>query len=183
MNAAVGQQVTPEELLSLGNGFELIDGRPVEKNMGMEASVVAARIIGLLIAHLGTSTRGFVCDSETGYQIFQEQPNRVRKPDGSYISRERLPEGRPVRGHVRVPPEIAFEVVSPNDHAEDVMAKVVAFLQAGVKLLWVLYPQIKSVLVLQPGGIASCVTVADELTGADALPEFRCRVDEIFAGI
>jgi Uma2 family endonuclease len=183
MTATAEKLYTPEDLLALGNGFELIDGRLVEKNTGMEASVVAVNLSSLLRTHEQAHSRGYVCDGDTGYQIFAERPNLVRKPDGSFIARERLPDGKPVRGHVRIPPDLGFEVVSPNDLAEEVNTKVMAFLRAGVQLVWVLYPQTRTILVLRPGGSAAYLTDADELSGEEVIPGFACRVAEVFADV
>src|SRR5262249_1904635 len=112
-----------------------------------------------------------------------DDPKRVRKPDGSFVRKGRLPGDRPPRGHVQIPPDLAFEVVSPNDLAEDVNAKVLEFLRAGVRLLWVLYPKTRCVQVFRQAGSASDLSEGEELGGGDVLPGFTCRVDEIFAGI
>jgi Uma2 family endonuclease len=174
---------TPEDLLALPDGYELIDGRLVEKHNGMQASVVAANTTTLLRTHVKERGLGHVFDSEAGYQIFPEQPNRVRKPDGSFIARGRLPDDRPVPGHARIPPDLALEVVSPNDLAEEVNAKVMAFLGAGVRLLWVIYPATKTIHVFRRGGGAAYLTAADELSGEDVVPGFACRVEEVFADV
>src|SRR3954451_6725897 len=123
MSTARETRYTPEDLLALENGYELIDGRLVEKTMGMEASAVAVTILRLLSTHVRAHDLGRVFESECGYQIFPEEPNRVRKPDGSFVARGRLPGERPVRDHCRIPPDLALEVVSPNDLAEEVNAK------------------------------------------------------------
>ncbi len=114
-------------------GFELIDGRLKEKPMGMEASAVGACLLRLLGAHIASNSLGHVFNSECGYQIFADHPTRIRKPDGSFVARGKLPDEKPFRGHSKVPPDLAFEVVSPNDFAEEVNEKVVEFLGAGVR--------------------------------------------------
>src|SRR4051794_30457045 len=90
----------PDDLVALAdrNGYELIDGELVEKSMGMEAGVVAVNILTLLRTHVKARNLGHVIEGECGYQIFPEEPKRVRKPDGSFIARGRLPDDRPVRG-------------------------------------------------------------------------------------
>src|SRR5262245_5022960 len=116
---------TPEELLSMpeGHRYELIDGNLVERNMGAKSSLAAARIGRMVGQHVDSQGLGVVFGSDCGYQIFPQSPNRVRYPDGSYIARDRLPGGRVPSGHVRVPPDLAIEVVSPNDLADEVERK------------------------------------------------------------
>jgi Uma2 family endonuclease len=173
---------TPEDLLTLPDGhhYELIDDQLVERNMGAEASLVAANLIALLGAHVHPQKLGHVFASDCGYQIFPDQPNRVRYADGSFIARGRFPNERVPRGHVRIPPDLAMEVVSPNDLAEEVEGKVEDYLRAGIRLLWVLYPNTQTVYVFRRDGSVSRLTRASELSGEDVIPGFVCRVEDLF---
>lgn len=173
---------TPEDLLRMTDGYryELIDGRLVERNMGAESSEVAAKIIAILMQFVRTRQLGKVFATDCGYQIFPDDPNRVRYPDGSFIARGRLPGDKAPRGHVRIPPDLAVEVVSPNDTAEEVEAKRVEFLRAGTRLLWVVYPETRTAHAYRQAGGPSLLNEADELTGDDVLPGFTCRVAEFF---
>ena len=176
-------QHSPEELLNLPDGprYELIDGQLVERKMGARTSLVAASIIHLLRQHAHTHGLGLIFATDCGYQIFANQPGRVRFPDASFIRRGRLPNDEPPEGHVRTVPDLVVEVVSPNDLAEELEAKVEDYLQAGVSLMWVVYPATRSVLVYRPDGRCTRLTAAQELEGEDVLPGFRCRVEELFA--
>ncbi len=133
MSSVVEEQVeTPEDLLLVDQrGFELIDGQWKEKPMGMEAGAVGARLMHLLQTHVIPNSLGHVINAEVGYQIFADRPTRIRKPDGSFVARGKLPDEKPFRGHSKVPPDLAFEVVSPNDFAEEINERVVDFLGAG----------------------------------------------------
>ena len=164
-------------------GFELIDGRLKEKPMGMEASAVGACLLRLLGAHIASNSLGHVFNSECGYQIFADHPTRIRKPDGSFVARGKLPDEKPFRGHSKVPPDLAFEVVSPNDFAEEVNEKVVEFLGAGVRLMWVLYPSTRTVQVFRPVGGAALLAADDQLGGEDVVPGFACRVGDLFTDL
>ncbi len=185
MITAVEKPLAPEDPLALEDrrGFELVDGHFVEKPMGAEASLVGANAIRLLGAHIEPQELGLLFGSECGYQIFAEEPSRIRKPDVSFIRRGRLHDDRPPRGYIRIPPDLALEIVSPNDIAEDVHGRLVAFLRAGVKLVWVAYPATKTILVLRPDGTAALRSPADELSGEDVIPGFTCRVERVFAGL
>jgi Uma2 family endonuclease len=164
-------------------GCELINGEWVEKNMGAQAGRVAAIVNRRVDAYADAHKLGLFFAPETGYQIFPHKPTRVRKPVGSFIRRGRLPDDKPPRGHLRIAPDLAIEVISPNDLAEDIDERLTDLLEAGTKLLWFLYPSTRSVYVFRQGGGVSRLTVSDELSGEDVLPGFVCRVEELFAGI
>ena len=139
--------------------------------MGMEGSAVVVNVTTLLRNHVKAQTLGHVFESECGYQIFAEEPRRVQKPDGSFIARGRLPGEKPVRGHCRIPPDLAVEVISPNDLAEDINARLTAFLRVGVRLLWVIYPATRTIHVFRQGGCAAWLTAADQLSGEALTPD------------
>jgi Uma2 family endonuclease len=176
---------TPDDLLRMPDGdrFELVDGHLVERAMGAESSLTAANLIILLGTHAKANQLGRVFAPDCGYQCFPGQPNRLRYPDCSFIARGRLPDDRPPQGHVHIAPDLVVEVVSPNDEAYDVEQRIEDFLRAGVRLLWVVYPNTRRVMVFRPGGNVSRLNETEELTGEDVLTGFRCPVAEIFAGL
>ena len=126
------RQYSPEDLLTMPDGhrFELIDGQLVERNLGAESSLVAANTISLLRVYSRSQKRGRVFATDCGYQIFPDRPKQVRYPDGSFIDSGRLPDNKVPPGHIRIAPNLAAEVVSPNDTAEKVEAKRLDFLRA-----------------------------------------------------
>lgn len=175
---------TPEQLLSLpdnGKGYELVGGRLVEKKIGGFASWVAAQISYLLVVFGQNRGLGWVLDSEGSYQCFTEDPRKVRKPDVSFLRRGRFPDERIPDGHVMIPPDLAVEVISPNDTAYEVDAKVLDYLAAEVPLVWVVNPQTRTVHVYRAEGSVERLREEDELTAPDLLPELRCRVVDLFS--
>ncbi|MBL8796210.1 MAG: Uma2 family endonuclease [Planctomycetia bacterium] len=173
---------TPEDLLTMPDGFrfELIEGKLVERNMGAVASQVAMKLMTRVGTYVEAQKLGRTFGSDCGYQCFPNQPKQVRFADGSFVAKGRLPEERVPDGHMRIAPDLAVEVISPNDIADEVEAKREEWLEAGVKLLWLIYPPIRSVRVYHVGGQCPTLGPNDELSGEDVLPGFTCKVAELF---
>jgi Uma2 family endonuclease len=180
--SVVSQRYTPEDLLAMPDGhrFDLVDGHLVERNMGAESSWIALQINRYLGNYAEVSQHGLVLGPDCGYQIFPDDPNRVRFPDGSFLRSGRLPNDALPRGHIRVVPELVLEVVSPNDLAWEVDLKVTEYLQAGVPLIWVFYPDTRTVSVYRADGKAARLGVGETLSGAEVLPGFTCPVADVF---
>ena len=182
MNAAVGTRVTPDDLLELPDWkcFELVDGDLEKRNMGAESSWIA-QVVNRKIANFSEENGlGLVFGADCGYQIFTDDPDRVRIPDGSFIRNGRLPNNLPPRAFVKIPPDLAIEVVSPNDLAEAVEKKVQEYRQAQIRLIWVIYPETRHVNVYRLDGSVDVLGIDDELPGEDVLPGFSCPVHDLF---
>lgn len=185
--ANVETTFTPEDLLLMEDGvnYELVDGKLVERHMGMESSEIALRIAFLIGLFLRDHPLGRLFGADASYQCFPDFPKKVRKPDVSFIRSQRLPDGRVPTGHCLVAPDLAVEVISPGDLAYEVEEKVSEYLQAGVPLVWVVNPPTRTVRIHRPrhsprGPVAE-LTGDDAITGEDVLPGFTCAVREFFA--
>jgi Uma2 family endonuclease len=120
--------------------------------------------------------RGTVASNDSGF-VSERDPDTVRGPDISYWSRERLPEV-PV-GYAEVSPDLAVEVVSPSDHFAGIQRKVEHHLTHGVRLVWVVDPEDRSVTVCRPQQQPRTLGENDILSGEDVLPGFSCRVADL----
>ncbi len=183
---ASNTRFTPDDLLRMPDAvnYELVDGRLVERQMGMESSGVGARIIARLVAFCDSQKAGHVFGSDASYQCYPDAPDKVRRPDVSYVGSGRFPNNTVPQGHSRIPPDLAIEVVSPNDLAYDVAEKVREYLAAGVRLVWVIDPHSRIVQVHRPAGAAagrlSGLESGDTISGEDVLSGFSCPVAEFF---
>ncbi|MBZ0290616.1 MAG: Uma2 family endonuclease, partial [Anaerolineae bacterium] len=127
---------------------------------------------------------GYTTTAEAGYVLFQnpdpEGNDTVFAPDVGFIAAERLPDGLP-DGYVPFAPDLAVEVVSPNDKAADVQQKIATYLKYGTRLIWVFYPKTQSVVVHTRDG-AKTYTIDDTLDGGEVLPGFRLPLRDVFTG-
>lgn len=83
-------------------------------------------------------------------------------------------------GFCSIVPDIAVEVVSPNDLGQDIEEKRLDWLDAGVKLLWIVYPSNQTVHVWSADGRMQLFKRTDTLSGAPVLPEFSVPVADLF---
>ena len=145
----------PEDLLKMPNGdrYELVNGQLVEKAMGWEASEIASQLFLLLGSFVRDHQLGRTV-VEGSYQCFADAPDKVRKPDVSFIRRERMPADERPKGHNPIVPDLVVEVVSPHDLFSEVEVKVEEYLRAGVSLVWVVSPETRTVNIYHtPPGI------------------------------
>jgi len=180
---ATETRYAPEDLLTMSDGdfYELVDGNLVERKMSVLSSYVAGVIFSFLFAFCRPNRGGWVFPEGTSYQCFPHNPNKVRRPDVSFIRLDRLSaEEAAAKGHVRVVPDLAVEVVSPNDLYDEVDDKVDEWLSAGVQLVWVVSPRKRTVTVHRADGTSAIFHEKDEITGEDVVPGFRCQVREFF---
>ena len=173
---------TPDDLLRLPDGkrFELVDGQLVEQDMGILEGRVAYLITGIIAAYVEPRQLGSGFGSELGYRCFPFDPNKVRKPDASFISAARLTADMFTSGFAEIAPDLAIEVVSPHDPYREVETKVDEYLRAGVRLIWVLNPERQLVRIHRLDGTVSEVSRGGVLSGEDVLPGFSTPVAPLF---
>ncbi len=176
-------EISPEDLLLIDDRPmpELVDGELLERgDMGQQSEEIATLLCHYLLIFVLEGKLGRVIGGQGGYQIFPDDPRKVRVPDVSFTRMDRLPGGRVPTGHGRVAPDLVVEVNSPNDLASEVERKIADYLAAGIALIWVLDPPTQSIRVIRPDGTGQRLTIKDTLDGEDVLPGFRCEVAKLF---
>jgi Uma2 family endonuclease len=172
MAATAETYLTAEEFARMpsppeGGTLELVRGRvvcvaPPGPEHGEKASDIDFALKSFVRQHRLGAVR-----VESGYWLAHD-PDTQRGPDVSYVSAERLETERLYHGAVDQPPDLAVEVISPNDTDREVAAKVEEYLVAGVRRVWVVRLEIKTVTVYRPGGDAHVYHVGETLTSDDA---------------
>jgi len=148
---------------------------------GEEHGFVTGRAIALLARHVDNRRLGYLFAAETGFVLQEGEPATVRAPDVAFVQRDRLPEGKMSSHFSRTIPDLVVEVLSPSDTYPAVLDKVNDWLAVGVKLVWVVDPASKQVVVHKAGVPARILRDDEVLLGEDVLPGFECKVSEIFA--
>jgi Uma2 family endonuclease len=160
---------------------ELVDGELLRMSpAGGEHGVVALRIGAWLLMFVEAHHLGVVCAAETGFLV-RRDPDTVRAPDAAFISREKMGEGRPPKKFWPFAPDLAVEVVSPSESAEQVQERVREWFAAGSRAVWLLYPGTASVHAYRSPSEVRILQRGDDLVGDDdLLPGFVCSVADLF---
>jgi Uma2 family endonuclease len=165
--------------LSRDGLWELIDGEPVAVTPSSDRSGwIAGEVFGRLRDHVRTNKLGWVFPPETGFVLFDDRAT-VRSPGAAFVRRDRLP-GFTDR-FVPLAPDLAVDVLSPSDRMVDAMSKVTMYLQAGVRIVWLVDPAERTVTVFRPDAALKLLGEGDTLDGGDVLPGFSVPVADIFA--
>ena len=175
--------LTADDLLRLyseGVRGELIRG---EFHETMSAGVTHGKVVINVAGELRNFVRprrlGSLMGSDTGI-LLERDPDTVREPDVAYISAERMSLGVDVPGYSEIVPDLVVEVVSPSDTQQEVNEKVRMWLSYGVRLVWAMYPSMRTVNVHTGSGASSTLTEDGVLDGGDVLPGFSWNVGDIF---
>jgi Uma2 family endonuclease len=139
---------------------------------------VCSKIDRKLGVFVEANQRGWITCNDSGV-ILARDPDTVRGPDVAFWGRERLPEP-PQEGYPSIPPDLVVEVLSPSDVFTKVQRKVQQYLHAGVRLVWIVVPEDRSVAVYRPGQEPRILSNGEVLSGEDVLPGFSCPVAELF---
>jgi Uma2 family endonuclease len=177
----IARATTAEQLLQApGLGpCELVRGELVMMTpAGFRHSRIAQRIAARLTAFVEPNALGVVTTADGGFLLAQD-PDTVRVPDAAFVCAHRIPAVEP-SGFFPGAPDLAVEVLSPNDRASEVLSKVQEWLSAGCRAVWVLDPETHTVSVYQSPSAAVILHASDTLTGGEVLPDFRVPVAELF---
>jgi Uma2 family endonuclease len=183
MAATTAKLFTAEELQALpddGQRYEIVRGELVQMPpTGFEHSDIAGGIVTRLNNFVWRDHLGRVASEGAGFML-SRGPDMLLSPDASFVSRERLPAVGDRAGFLNLAPDLVVEVMSPHDTVSEVAEKVSIYLQAGVRLVWVVLPKQRLVHVYANEHEIKILHVGDTLDGGDVLPGFSLTVADIF---
>jgi Uma2 family endonuclease len=160
--------------------YEIINGKVVEKSMGVY-EVHVTNLIALFLGRFAFDHQLGNVESEMLFH-FGGNSRSQRRPDIAFISYQRWPRGRrfPSENAFQVVPDLVVEVVSPTNSANEVEEKIVEYLEAGVRLVWVVYTNTSRIYVYDGSSTVRVVTRTGELDGGDVLPGFSLALSTLF---
>jgi Uma2 family endonuclease len=193
MKADVGTHIVPEEppvaqetLLTAEEYYatchlentELIDGKVITHMPPGEAHGFLEISIGSFLRAWARQHNAGRVYGETGFRL-RRNPDTVRSPDVSFVETARLPAMQPQAGFIEGAPTLAVEIVSPGDTWREVESKTRLYLDCGVREVWIVEWESRTVEVRRPGE-ASHIYLESETLQSAVLPGLELKVCEIF---
>ena len=177
-------QATVEDLLTLpddGWRYEVVEGVLVRvAGSPFEATTIALILAAALLAYVRPRGLGAVTGADGVYKFPGAETGLL--PDSGFIAAAKVPL---IERKKPIPfaPDLAIEVVSPSQTADDIAAKVLRYLWGGTHLVWIIWPDDQRVDVWHPGDIrlGTRLGIGDMLNGEDVVPGFIHPVADIFS--
>jgi Uma2 family endonuclease len=159
--------------------FELVRGRVMEISRPTQPHGRVSFRVGMLIELYAERVgRGYVVTNDSGV-VLAEDPDTVLGPDVAYYTNANAFDDLNPKW-ADVPPPLVAEVRSPNDRPNSLIGKAGDYLKNGVKVVWLIDYEERTVAVLRPNAIPEVLTESQELTVGEELPGFSCRVADFF---
>jgi Uma2 family endonuclease len=174
---------TVEDVVRLVDGdnkrvVELVNGTLVEKPVGLRESIIAGIVLTLLNDTVRPNRLGLV-SGEAG--MIRMLMGNVRMPDVAFFRREDLPGGKlPSEPAPQLAPAIAVEVLSESNTDEEMRIKVREYFQSGVRIVWMLDPDTRTLRVYDAPDRFHQLTAGDTIDAGELLPGFAVKVGELF---
>jgi Uma2 family endonuclease len=159
---------------------ELVRGRivaipPPNPRHGQVCNKVG-RIVG---SYAEDHDLGHVLSNDSGV-ITERGPDTVRGADIAFYAYDKVPRGSLPTRYLAVPPDLVFEVRSPDDRWAAVLSKVAEYLSSGVAVVGVLDPERRTVHLFEGEPPVRIFAEGDELAIPAVLGEFRVAIKRFF---
>jgi Uma2 family endonuclease len=159
---------------------ELDQGRLVVREPpGTWHGIVSASLACIVGDFVRRNRLGVLCGQDTGFKI-ASGPDTVRAPDLAYIARDQM-AAIDRWGYAALIPDLVAEVVSPSDRLGEVRTRAGMWIDAGVRLVWVIDPDRAEARVHRPDGSVTVVAKDGMLDGEAVLPGFSCALADVLS--
>lgn len=169
--------VTEDEVIDREKQIEIVDGEEEIKSMsGAKAGGVASRILIEIGIYLKANKLGRAYGADTMFSIGSND----RMPDVAFVSNKKIPKkGEPMKKW-NFAPDIAIEVISPNDIYDKIFDKLNEYFKAEVRQVWLVEPRFERIIIYKSPEESTTLKKDDELTCEEILPDFKLPLTEIF---
>ncbi len=165
--------------------YELHQGRLIAMpGPGDEHAITQARLFLTLGAYIAQNALGILRGTGCYNLPLLNNTEELLCPDLSYMTPAKEATMTKRGSYLVGAPDLVIEIASPSDTHPALAAKAGIYLQAGVQLIWNVWPSVKIVEVWQPSSPNAPATIlrdGDMLTGSTVLPGFQCPVSALFA--
>jgi Uma2 family endonuclease len=168
-----------DDLLAIANSaqdFELIEGELIPTApTDYEQGSLQVRISSLVYDHARANDLGEVV-TEAGF-ILGRNPDTVLAPDVAFVPIAKVPKQR--ADFAELAPDLVVESISLGNSPAEIERKLVIYLQAGVRAVWIVYPRARQVVAHGPDLPPKRCGESDSVDGGDVLPGLSIPVAEI----
>ncbi len=164
-----------------GITYELSDGELREK-MGstLSQSDMTVSLVSTFQPFLKTNPIAKML-IDYGFILQREPRKTLRFPDLAFVVQSRMPEeGVPQRGYWEFVPDLAIEIVSPEDKLYEVCEKAIEYIRLGVQEVWLAIPPFESFIIYRSNKNVRYLTRLDELESQEILPDFSVSIADLF---
>ncbi len=164
--------------------YEIVEGELLRvPGSGFDASEISALLIHALLSFVLPRGLGRVSSSDGTYDLTRpgDPADTALVPDVAFVQTGRLPTRNP--GYAKLAPDLVAEVASPSQYRPEMADKAKLYLDRGVRLVWVVWPNRQEADVWRPASPQAPVVtlgIADSLDGYDVLPGFTCPLADLF---
>lgn len=175
--------ITADELLRMkddGFRYELVRGKLIKRSpAGHQHGRITLNFTMPLDQFVRANQLGAVYAAGTGFKL-SEDPDVVRAPDAAFIQRERVEAVDKTEGFWPGAPDLAAEVISPDDTYDEIQDKIVDWFDAGTPLVVVVNPSTQTVALYHSRSDIRILTTSDVLDGGEVVPTWTLSVRDIF---
>jgi len=175
------------DLASLPNNaytYEIVEGELIRMpGSGIDASKIALRLAAFLLAFVTSRNLGDVTGADGTYDLTRpgDPTETALVPDVAFVQAGRLPARNP--GYGKLAPDLVAEVASPSQYRPEMADKAMLYLDRGVRLVWVVWPNRQEVDVWRatsPQAPVATLGIAESLDGYEVVPGFTCPLADLF---
>jgi Uma2 family endonuclease len=177
----VGQRMTLDEFLVLpdeGPSLEYVDGVVTQKVAAKPVHGSFQTFLYDVINQIARPKRLGIVLTETRFVT----PGWAPVPDVLFYRRERLTTRRPPSDFTE-PPDLAIEIVSPEQTVTSLMKKCLRYLAVGVQVALIVVPEDETVLAFRPGQPLQILQGDDRIDLDDQLPGLELTVRTLFEAV
>jgi Uma2 family endonuclease len=187
ITAEPGDLLTVEQYAALpeepGWKTELVEGKVVRMTLASyDHGRIVFRLIALVGAYILAHDLGDGTPEQSGYNIGAPGKRAiVRAPDFAFMNKENAAKVKGVL-YPRIAPDLVAEVVSPSQNTQEEMERrAQMWMGFGVRLVWIIWPDERSVDVWQPNQETQRLSVQQKLDGLEMLPGFTLEIAKLFS--
>lgn len=184
--AATTQRMTVEQFWdycllpeNAGKRLELDTGKVIEMPPPGERHGTICWVVSVVLGkYLFERGAGYICTNDTGL-IVARTPATVRGPDLVLFLEPKAHRDLKA-AWIEDRPSLVVEVISPSDRSSQIQKRLAQYLDRGIPMIWIVDPVDRNVSVHRPNENHKFLEEDDELTGNGVLPDFRCKVADLF---